>query len=137
VTMVRAVRGAVQIDRDEPGLICSATEELLTEVLGRNGLVADDVISVVFTVTPDLRSGFPAAAARRIGLTDVPLLCANEIAVPDALVRVIRLLAHIETDRPRSAIEHVYLGGAAALRPDLVGRTPLVNEERTLRSWSS
>lgn len=118
-TTIRAVRGAVQIDRDDPEVILAETRELLVEVISRNGLTAEDIISVVFTMTPDLVSGFPAAAARELGLTDVPLLCATEIDVPNALARVIRLLAHISTDRPRSAVEHVYLRGAARLRPDL------------------
>ena len=113
------MRGATQVDRDDPGVIAAATRELLAEVIGRNDLRADDLISVVFTVTPDLTSGFPAAAARELGLTDVPLLCATEIGVPNAMRRVVRLLAHIESDRPRSAIRHVYLRGAAGLRPDL------------------
>ncbi|MGH3760494.1 chorismate mutase [Actinophytocola sp.] len=116
---VRAVRGAIQIDRDDPAAIANATTELLAKVLGRNELDAEDLISVVFTMTPDLASGFPAAAARALGLTDVPLLCASEVGVPDGLPRVIRLLAHIQSDRPRSAIHHVYLRGAARLRPDL------------------
>lgn len=116
---VRAVRGAVQVDRDDPSLLTAATRELLAEVIRRNDLDADDLISVVFTVTPDLVSGFPAAAARGLGLTDVPLLCATEIAVPGGMERVIRLLAHIQSDRPRSEIQHVYLRGAARLRPDL------------------
>ncbi|OLF10336.1 chorismate mutase [Actinophytocola xanthii] len=116
---VRAVRGATQVDRDDPALIAEGTTELLTEVIGRNGLDPDDLISVVFTVTPDLTSGFPAAAARALGLTDLPLLCATEIDVPHAPRRVVRLLAHVESDRPRAAIRHVYLRGAAALRPDL------------------
>ncbi len=116
---VRAVRGAIQIDRDDPAVIAEATAELLAEVLGRNELDAAEIISVVFTMTPDLASGFPAAAARAAGLTDVPLLCATEIGVPGALPRVIRLLAHVQSDRPRAAIRHVYLRGAARLRPDL------------------
>lgn len=116
---VRAVRGAIQVDRDDPTVIAAATAQLLTEVIRRNELDAADLISVVFTVTPDLASGFPAAAARELGLTDVPLLCATEIGVPDAMERVVRLLAHVESDRPRSAIDHVYLRGAARLRPDL------------------
>jgi len=119
VTTIRAVRGAVQVDRDDPDVILAETRALLTEVISRNRLTAEDIISVVFTMTPDLVSGFPAAAARDLGLTDVPLLCATEIDVPNALARVIRLLAHITTDQPRSAIEHVYLRGAARLRPDL------------------
>jgi chorismate mutase len=119
MTWVRAVRGAIQIDRDDPDVILTDTSELLVEVIRRNNLAAVDVISVFFTMTPDLASGFPAAAARSVGLADVPLLCATEIAVPNAMARVIRMLAHIQTDRPQSAIEHVYLRGAARLRPDL------------------
>lgn len=116
---VRAVRGATQVDRDDPDLIAAGARELLTEIVERNHLDGDDLISVVFTVTPDLRSGFPAVAARQLGFTDVPLLCATEIDVPGALHRVVRLLAHVRSDRPRSAIRHVYLHGAARLRPDL------------------
>jgi chorismate mutase len=119
-TAVRAVRGAVQVDRDAPEAIAAGTTELLVALLDRNGLGPDDLISILFTVTADLASGFPAAAARALGLADVPLLCATEIEVPGSLPRVVRLLAHIQTDRPRSAIEHVYLRGAAALRPDLI-----------------
>lgn len=118
--VVRAVRGAIQIDRDDPGVITEETRTLLAEVLRRNALSSDDIISIFFTVTPDLASGFPAAAARELGLTEVPLMCATEIGVPGALPRVIRLLAHIQTERARSAIEHVYLRGAENLRPDLV-----------------
>jgi chorismate mutase len=116
---VRAVRGATQIDADERDLVLRATTELLTAVLERNALVADDLISVIFTATPDLRSEFPAYAARQMGIVDVPLLCAAEIDVPGAMPRVLRLLAHVETPTPRSEIRHVYLGGAAALRTDL------------------
>jgi chorismate mutase len=128
-TVVRAVRGAVQIDRDSPALLAEGTRELLVEVMTRNGLTGEELISVFFTVTPDLTSGFPAAAARGLGLIDVPLMCATEIEVPGALPRVVRLMAHVHTDRPRSRIEHVYLRGAARLRPDLV------NEERKPRTW--
>ncbi len=116
---VRAVRGATQVDADERGLILDAVTELLLAVLEHNALSREDLISVVFTATPDLRSEFPAYAARQIGFTDVPLLCATEIDVPGAMPRVLRLLAHAETDRPRDAIRHVYLRGAAALRTDL------------------
>jgi chorismate mutase len=116
---VRAVRGATQVDDDQRDQVLDATTELLTEVLHRNGLANDDLISVVFTATPDLRSEFPAYAARAMGITDVPLLCAAEIDVPGAMPRVLRLLAHVDTDRPRSEIRHVYLRGAAALRTDL------------------
>jgi chorismate mutase len=116
---VRAVRGAIQIDQDDRQQVLDATTELLTAVLERNGIAADDLISVVFTATPDVRSEFPAYAARQMGITDVPLLCASEIDVPGAMPRVLRLLAHVETDRPRSELRHVYLRGAAALRTDL------------------
>lgn len=116
---VRAVRGAIQIDQDDRQQVLDATTELLQAVLERNALVPDDLISVVFTVTPDVRSEFPAYAARQMGITDVPLLCATEIDVPGAMPRVLRLLAHVETDRPRSQVRHPYLRGAAALRTDL------------------
>jgi chorismate mutase len=116
---VRAVRGAIQVDRDDPAVIVADTACLLTEVVHRNNISTEDFISVVFTVTPDLASEFPATAARDLGLVDVPLLCATEIPVPDALERVVRLLAHVETDLPRSEIQHVYLRGAEQLRPDL------------------
>jgi chorismate mutase len=117
--VVRAVRGAIQVDRDDPADIVAATRELITEVVDRNGIEPEDLISIVFTLTPDLTSCFPATAARDLGLVDVPLLCATEVAVPGALPRVVRLLAHIESDRPRSSVRHVYLRGATRLRPDL------------------
>jgi chorismate mutase len=116
---VRAVRGATQVDVDERDEVLLATTELLHAVLDRNQLVPDDLISVIFTTTPDLRSEFPAAAARQMGITDVPLLCACEIDVPDAMPRVLRLLAHVETPRSRHELRHVYLRGAATLRTDL------------------
>ena len=116
---VLAVRGAVQVDADDRDQILEATAELVTEVMTRNALTTDDVISVIFTATPDLTAEFPALAARKLGFHEVPLLCASEIDVPHALPRVIRLMAHIETDRPRSDVQHVYLRGAAALRVDI------------------
>ncbi|SDJ23988.1 chorismate mutase [Frankineae bacterium MT45] len=116
---VRAIRGANQIDSDDRDAILAGTAALVTEVMERNELSADDIISVIFTATPDLTAEFPAYAARQLGLTDVPLLCATEISVPAAMPRVLRLLAHVETPRSRAEIRHVYLGGAAALRTDL------------------
>jgi chorismate mutase len=116
---VRAVRGATQIDADDKEQILSASAELVREVLHRNELEADDVISIIFTMTTDLRADFPAYAARQMGLTDVPLLCTTEIPVPGSMPRVIRMLAHIDTGRPRAEVRHVYLHGAAALRTDL------------------
>lgn len=116
---VRAVRGAIQVEQDDRDEVLEATSELLSAVLERNALRPDDLISVVFTATPDLTSEFPAYAARQMGITDVPLLCATEIAVPGAMPRVLRLLAHVETDLARGDVRHVYLRGAAALRTDL------------------
>jgi chorismate mutase len=116
---VRAIRGAIQVDADEREAILEGTAELVAEVMSRNELTADDVISVLFTVTPDLAAEFPALAARKTGFHAVPLMCATEIPVPGAMPRVVRLMAHVETDRPRSEIQHVYLRGAVALRLDI------------------
>lgn len=116
---VRALRGAIQVDADERALILDAVRELIVTLLARNEVASDDIISCLFTATPDLRSEFPAYAARLLGFTDVPLLCATEIDVPGAMPRVVRVLAHVETQRSRADIHHVYLRGAAALRRDL------------------
>ena len=116
---VRAVRGAVQLERDEPRHMDEQVSLLLSAILERNSLGADDLISIWFTATPDLHSDFPAAAARRLGIVDVPLICAQELDIEGALPRVVRILAHIESDRPRADIAHVYLGAAAALRKDI------------------
>jgi chorismate mutase len=116
---VRAIRGAVQVEANSREAILEGTTELVSDVMTRNDLTPDDVISVLFTATPDLFSEFPALAARKLGFHDVPLICATEIPVPGAMPRVVRLMAHVETDRARSAIQHVYLRGAAALRLDI------------------
>jgi chorismate mutase len=116
---VRAVRGAVQLERDEAGHMHEQVSALMTSVLERNDLTSDDLISVWFTATPDLHSDFPAAAARKLGIVDVPLICAQELDVAGAMPRVVRVLAHVETDLPKSAVNHVYLGAAAALRKDI------------------
>ncbi len=116
---VRAVRGATQVERDDRALVLDAAGELVAAVLERNAIDPQDLISVVFTATPDLTSEFPAYAARQMGFVDVPLLCASEIDVPGAMPRVLRLLAHVETDRARADVKHVFLRGAAALRRDL------------------
>jgi chorismate mutase len=99
--------------------VLEGSAELVRAVLERNVLSPDDIISILFTATPDLTAEFPAYAARLLGLTDVPLMCATEIAVPGAMPRVLRLLAHVETDLARADVRHVYLRGAAALRSDL------------------
>ena len=116
---VRAIRGAIQLDANEREAILEGTTELVSEVMTRNGLATEDVISVLFTATPDLTAEFPALAARKIGFQDVPLLCATEIAVPHAMPRVVRLMMNVETAQPRSGIQHVYLRGAKALRLDI------------------
>lgn len=116
---VRAVRGAVQLVRDEAGHMAERVGELLTAVLERNELAADDLISIWFTATPDLHSDFPAAAARGLGVVDVPLICAQELDVEGAMPRVVRVLAHVQTPLSRAEIQHVYLGATAALRKDI------------------
>ncbi|NUW34417.1 chorismate mutase [Nonomuraea sp. SMC257] len=117
--MVRAIRGAIQVDSDDRAAIIEGTTELVATLMERNQLTTDDVISVLFTATPDLTSEFPALAARKLGFHEVPLICCTEIDVPGALPRVVRLMAHVETDKPRSEIQHVYLRGAVALRQDI------------------
>jgi chorismate mutase len=116
---MRAIRGATQAGANAREPILEATAELVGAILARNELLVDDVLSVIFTTTPDLNAEFPAVAARRMGFEDVPLLCASEIDVPGALPRVIRLLAYADIDRPRHLVRHVYLRGAAQLRQDL------------------
>lgn len=113
---LRAVRGAITVDADDPGTIVSATEQLLSEVIRSNDVAPEDLVSIVFTSTPDLTAEFPAAAARRLGLDGVPLLCATEIDVRGALPRCIRILAHLYSARPRDELVHPYLGGAKVLR---------------------
>jgi chorismate mutase len=105
---------------DDADAIGNATRELLSSIMSMNALTPDDVVSVIFTVTADLRSDFPARAARDLGWVDVPLLCTVEIPVPNALSRCIRVLMHVETTRPRAAMKHVYLREARTLRPDLL-----------------
>ncbi|GAA3468264.1 chorismate mutase [Nonomuraea roseola] len=117
--MVRAIRGAIQVEANDRDAIISGTTELVAAVMERNQLTTDDVISVLFTATPDLTAEFPALAARKLGFHEVPLICCTEIGVPGALPRVVRLMAHVEIDRPRAEIQHVYLRGATVLRQDI------------------
>jgi chorismate mutase len=98
--------------------------ELLGEMLGRNSVSPQDVVSVILTCTPDLTSAFPAAGARAFGLVDTPLMCAQEMDVDGALAKVVRVLAHVETTTPRNEIQHVYLRGAEVLRQDLQQEPP-------------
>ena len=118
---IRGIRGATTVTADQPDLILQATRELLEEMLEENkGMRPEDVASAIFTVTDDLASTFPAQAAREMGWSLVPMLCAREIPVPNSLARVIRVLVHWNTDVPQSEITHVYLRDAVKLRPDLV-----------------
>jgi chorismate mutase len=120
---LRAIRGATTVEADEPAHIRAATAELLQQLVRQNALEPSDIISAIFTLTADLRSEFPAHAARELGWHDVPLLCTMEIPVPGALGRCIRVLLHVETARDRADIRHVYLHGARTLRPDWAGST--------------
>ncbi len=121
MTAVRALRGATTVDADTPEQITERTVTLLQELFVRNDVDHDDLISILFTVTDDITSAFPAAAARTIGLGDVPLMCAREIPVPGSMPRCIRVLAHLTTDRDRGELRHVYLERAVTLRDDLPG----------------
>jgi chorismate mutase len=117
---LRALRGATTVAENDAASIVEGTAELLREVMSRNGLEAADMVSCVFTCTADLDAEFPAVAARGLGLSGVPLLCAREIDVPGSLPRVIRLLLHCYAD-PDAPARHVYLREAVALRRDLEG----------------
>ena len=116
---VRAVRGATQLERDTREHMLDRVAELVTDVMAANDLVVDDFISIIFTATSDLVSEFPAYAARQLGFSDVPLVCARELEIEGSMPRVVRLMAHVETDLPRADVTHVYLHGAANLRRDL------------------
>ena len=116
---VRGVRGAVQAAENTADAIDAATQELLREIVAQNEIASNHIISIFFTTTVDLTAGFPAAAARKLGWTDVPLLGAQEMDADNAMPRMIRVLMHIESDRTRPQIRHIYLGDAITLRPDL------------------
>ena len=118
---VRGIRGATSVEKDIPEEILAATRELLQELLQSNSIKDfDEIVSAIFTTSPDLTSTFPAEAARSIGMKQVPLLCASEIAVPSSLPLCIRVLLHINTDKKQAEITHVYLREAKKLRPDMV-----------------
>ncbi len=117
---VRGIRGATSVVEDRSDLILAATRELLQELLRLNQIEQfEDVVSAIFTTTPDLTATFPAEAARALGMTQVPLLCASEIAVPNSLPRCIRVLLHVNTPKAQADIVHVYLHEAKRLRPDV------------------
>lgn len=122
---VRGIRGAIDVAEDAPGAVLEATRQLLTAILKANpGLHREAIASAIFTTTRDLNSAFPAQAARQLGWDAVPMICSQEIPVPNAMPRVIRVLLLWNTDLSQEAIHHVYLGAAGNLRPDLAGREP-------------
>ena len=116
---VRALRGATTVEVDSAEEVGAKVTTLVTEMLDRNGISKDDLISILFTATDDLHSIFPATAARAMGLGDVPLICARELDIVDGTARCIRVMMHLVTDRPRQELHHVYLEGARQLRDDL------------------
>ena len=117
----RGIRGATTVEYDSAPAILEATRELLACIVEVNGVAVEDLASAFFTITPDLTAVFPAAAARDLGWQHVALLDAQEVPVPGSLPRCVRVLVHWNTDRPQAEIRHVYLRGAASLRPDLAG----------------
>jgi chorismate mutase len=116
---MRGFRGATTLQADDAAEMADAVVELVSAILDRNGVASDDLVSILFTATPDLHCAFPAAAARGLGLHDVPLICAQELDVDGAMPRVVRVLVHAESALPRADVHHVYLRGAEALRQDL------------------
>ncbi len=116
---VRALRGATTLEEDSRDQVIERTARLIQTMLERNGVSKGDLISIVFTATDDIRSEFPAAAARQIGISDVPLLCARELDVEGAVGRCIRVLMHLYTEKEPATLRHVYLEGAVPLRTDL------------------
>ena len=117
--MLRAIRGAATVAGNTPGDIAAATQAMLREIMEANRLSTAQIVSAIFSLTPDLNAAFPAAAARGLGWTEVPMMCAQEIPVPGALASVVRVLIHADTAEPAY---HVYQGGAVALRPDWAAR---------------
>jgi chorismate mutase len=116
---VRAIRGATTLDDDTREQMIERVTTLLADMFGRNHVDLDDVISIFFTATDDLHCMFPAEAARTMGLADIPLMCARELAITGGMPRCVRVMAHVETSHPRAAVEHIYHGEARSLRPDI------------------
>ncbi len=122
MTVCRGVKGATTIERNGREEILAATTELLQVMIQHNSIDPDDVASALFTTTTDLNAEFPAVAARRMGWTEVPLVCAHELDVPGSLRMCLRILLHVNTQKTAREIVHVYIHGARVLRPDLVAR---------------
>lgn len=131
--MMRGVRGATTVARNEASEIAERTKELIRLLVGLNGMRPDDIASAVFTVTEDLDAAFPAVAARGFSeWKDIPLLCVREIPVPGSLGHCIRVLIHWNTDLPQAQVRHVFLRGARHLRPEWAVRVS-GDEEETVR----
>ena len=116
---VRAVRGAITVENNTPEEILEETANMLKAIVEKNQIEKDDIISAFFSVTKDLDAAFPAAAARKIGWTDIALMCTNEIDVPGSLQKCIRVMVHFNTNKANSELVHVYMKGAKVLRPDI------------------
>lgn len=119
MSICRAIRGAITIKNDTKSAIASATKMLLKNMVSGNKISKEEIVSVIFTVTRDIKSDFPANAARQMGWQFVPMICANEIPVPSGIKKCIRVLMTVNSNKQQKAIKHVYLEGAASLRPDL------------------
>ena len=117
--MLKAIRGAATVRSNTVADIASATQDMLREIMQANSLAPAQIVSAIFSLTPDLNASFPAAAARSLGWSDVPMMCAQEIPVPGALPMVVRVMIHADLAGPA---QHVYQGGAVALRPDWAAR---------------
>lgn len=121
--MVRAIRGAVTVQNNDADEILQATKELLEKIISCNNIVKENIVDIIFTLTPDLNAVFPARAAREMDFNDVPLMCMSEIPVEGALEKCIRILLTLNTDKSQKEITHVYLRQAQTLRPDLTSLT--------------
>lgn len=126
--MVRGVRGAITVEANTAPAILAATREVLQQLIELNGIQEDEVASILFTTTPDLSACYPAKAAREMGWRQVALMGFQEMDVPDGLKHCVRVLIHWNTEKPQHAIQHVFLGGAVALRPDLF-QQPTIAED--------
>lgn len=120
--LTRGVRGATTVEANTPEAILEATKELLAAMVQVNGIDVEHVASAFFTTTPDINAEFPALAAREMGWTGVALLCGHEMNKPGSLPMCLRILLHVNTDKPQREIKHVYLRGARVLRPDIEGQ---------------
>lgn len=129
----RGVRGATTVEENSREAILRNARQLLALMIRLNGIDSQDVASAFFSLTPDLNAEFPALAARQLGWFDVPLLCTNEISVPESLPRCVRILINWNTDKPQAAVAHVYIKEARQLRPDLSKLPPVDFEE--LEAW--